>query len=51
MTEYQERILNAAQVVVLGITTLTAISGHTNLAIAGISIYLTSLHITHMKEN
>jgi hypothetical protein len=46
MKEYLERILPAAQIIVLGISTLTALSGHTNLAIAGISIYLTSLHIT-----
>lgn len=46
MTKYQERILRTVPIIVLGISTLTALSGHTNLAIAGISIYLTSLHIT-----
>jgi hypothetical protein len=46
MNKYQERYLHTAQIIVLGIATLTALSGHLNLAIAGISIYLTSLHAT-----
>jgi hypothetical protein len=46
MTKYQERILHVSQIIVLGVSTLTALSGHTDLAIAGIAIYLTSLHAT-----
>ena len=45
MTDLQSRILHTSQIVILGVATLTALSGHTNLAIAGIAIYLTSLHI------
>ena len=46
MNKLQARIFHATQIAVLGIATLAAFSGHTNLAIAGISIYLISLHMT-----
>ena len=45
MNKSQTQILYAAQIIILGISTLTALSGHTNLAIAGIAVYLTSQHL------
>ena len=46
MNKSQTQILYVAQIIILGISTLTALSGHTNLAIAGIAIYLTAQHST-----
>jgi hypothetical protein len=50
MTEYQKRILHASQITVLWIATLSGLAGYTSFAVAGIAMYLASLHITHMKE-
>ena len=41
MNKLEVHIFYAAQIIILGISTLTALSGHTNLAIAGIAVYLT----------
>ena len=46
MTKLQrKRITKVLQITVLGVSTLTGLAGHVGIAIAGIAIYLTILHI------
>jgi len=42
----RDKIINGTRIAVLGVAVLSALSGYTNVAIAGIGIYLTSLHLT-----
>lgn len=41
----RDKIINSTGVFILGIAVLSAFSGSTNVAIAGIAIYLISLHL------
>lgn len=45
MNKSQTQILYVAQIIILGISTLTALAGLIDTAIAGIAVYLTSQHL------